>query len=1716
MPTKAEMYSQMADKVATQLVGSWKEWTAFLTTAARLYKYPFHEQMMIYAQRPDATACAEYDLWNEKMGRYVRRGSKGIALVDDSGDKPRLRYVFDISDTGTREHSRTPWLWQLEEQHIGPVSAMLERSYGVAGDDLAQQLTDVAGKLASEYWDEHQRDFRYIVDGSFLAEYDDYNIEVQFKSAATVSIAYALMSRCGLDTEQYFQHEDFMPIFDFNTPATVGALGAAVSQINQQVLRQIGVTIQNYEREQLAERSVTHGEQPDLHDERRLSDPRPEADRTAGEAPGQVRQDAKSVPEGTPSPDLQSAAADREAVSAPHRDRRDSAEPSGADDAPTGGGSGRDGAAESQRPDALGGPDEHLQGSGRGDSDDGAYSQLSFFLSEAEQIRIIDEAENVKTSSAFSFAQADIDHVLRLGGNTYRQRERIVAAFEEQKSTAEIADTLKNLYHGGNGIGSITAWYAEDGIHLSHGKTARYDKSAQVISWESAAERIGQLLQDGQFATNVELVEAAGYERSLLSERFWELYHDFSEEAREAGYLPSLANNPGRGFPEESAWLTEQLKSPEFRQNLAEEYAAFWTAYQQDRDLLRFHYHKPKEIWENLRDLSLPRTTFTSQLTEVPSVKQFISEDEIDAAMTRGSGFEGGKGRVFTFFQEPHTDKEKVDFLKHEYGIGGHSHALSGAMKSDESHDGKGLHYKKDGCPDVHFTWEKVAKRITDLIQKGRYLTEQEQAEYDKIQAEKALAESEPELEAVGRIEYLGTNGLPGESVEYTDAEKFIRTIQEDTDYGVPITVVLYRDTHGNTIPQDFLAELDPPPKGFRVEDAPAPMEELDQEQAEFDKSQEEKVLADTDTMEAQQPNPTVWEYNGVKERHPDDMVLYQMGDFFELYGEDAKTAATELDLNLTLRAIPGGGYVEMCGFPANRLEQVVEQLRDKHDVTISAIPEGGKERQEYSMPSIDHEAEQHINTQEAEFGADGTRVFRETEAAAAPTIRELHEQYKPIVLAAVMGDVPYRNACGHSDHENAVIEGNAAIRRAVLGSGNMELLRLYSDTPEFRQRLHREIIDETYPKLHELLHPLSDNDIDKAIQDWNGKIESKHAVVRYMEKHGREKDTAAWLAHEFDGGDGKTPFSVRPESPEGTVLPWPKVQRRIAQLIKEDRFYTEAEQDRFDNIDPIAIREALAERGIVNGELVDEEKLDNDPFIQRVMADVEAISRDSVPADEPEQPSPHNSRVLVSDEEYAAARGTLRERTSYDPAVPPYHVGDTVYLDDRPHQITELRDDTVQLLPTGMSYPIYRAESRERFEQLLREDNRNDFYTEFLPVNLDSVDQDLRDVLAHGLIGEADKAELCELLRNGKSNREIALWLSRTYPNIVETMELETGETADYRTMPEGIELEVLDADEKRLAMLFFQWSEVAPLLRGLYARQLDGFGQERPEPAAETPAYHAETVAVYPGDKNNLPYDVVVQTMRTNEPEPPTPAVEPEKTLDEVLDEHPVSIQVNGEWQTFPNVKAAEEASYEEYKANLRRTAENFRITDDHLGEGGPKAKFQANVEAIKLLKYLEETTEQATPEQQKILSRYVGWGGLADAFDPDKESWSKEYAQLKELLTPEEYAAARGSTLNAHYTSPTVIKAIYEAVGRMGFETGNILEPSCGVGNFFGMLPEEMRNSRLYGVELDSISGRIAQQLYPKADITVAGFETTDRRDFYDLAVGNVPFRPVSGPG
>ena len=413
MPNKLQAYAEQAERTARQITGSHLAWTAFLTTAARLYKYPYNEQLMIYMQRPEATACAEYDFWNEKMGRYVRRGSTGIALIDASGYKPRLKYVFDVSDTGGKENARRVNLWELKDAHTDSVSAMLERNYSVSGKNgLAEQFESVASQLAAEYWRDHSRDILGIVADSYLEEYDDYNIEVAFKNAAAVSITYSLMSRCGMQPEDHFEHEDFFSIFDFNTPRTVAALGTAVSEINEQVLRQIEVTIRNYEREHSAERTAEHGEQPDLHDERRLHDPRPE-DRGAGAAPRQVRADAPEVPEGASAHPLEPDDLGGSPVPATAGDRAGGAEPLRADDAEAGGGGRSDGEPESPRPNEMGGPDEHLQGAGGGSDSRGADlritehpargGQLSFFPTEAEQIASIEEAESVaQTPFAFS------------------------------------------------------------------------------------------------------------------------------------------------------------------------------------------------------------------------------------------------------------------------------------------------------------------------------------------------------------------------------------------------------------------------------------------------------------------------------------------------------------------------------------------------------------------------------------------------------------------------------------------------------------------------------------------------------------------------------------------------------------------------------------------------------------------------------------------------------------------------------------------------------------------------------------------------------------------------------------------------------------------------------------------------------------------------------------------------------------------------------------------------------------------------------------------------------------------------------------------------------------------------------------------------------------------------------------------------------------------
>ena len=1673
MPSKVQLYAQLADRTAEQITGSYQKWTAFLTTAARLYKYPYNEQLMIFAQRPEATACAEYDLWNKQMRRYVRRGSKGIALVDTSSDQPKLRYVFDVSDTSGGENSRRPYLWEYRQAYREVVSAALEQHFNVSGENgLADQLERVAAQLVDEYWHDNRRDIVGIVDGSFLEDYDEFNIGAAFRNAAVVSTTYALLSRCGMQPGDYFEHEDFLNVFDFNTPQTVAALGTAISQSSELVLRQIEVTIKNYEREKIAERSESH-ERTDLHPQRGLSDSRPEPDRAAASPAGQVRQDAEGLLEGASSGAVEQPAAVREAVPPSAGDRRGSEQPTGTDDAGADEVGRRDGSAESQRPDEVGRADEHAESAGRGNDPHGtgvqlnmfdapAGAQMSFFPSEAEQIQSIAEAESV-TPSAFSMfiSQDDIDHILRAGGNADAARMKIAAEFSKQKPLEDRAAFLKALYYGGNGLitdnGRLSAWYGDDGIHIATGDTSRYLRSAQVIGWADAAERIEELLDGGAFATNLEVTEAPRYERLGIAVDVWNLYHDFSDEAKSLGYLSCLGNIHSTSFPEETERLTDDLLNPAFRERLLSEYKVFMDAYRENRALLRFHFHRPQALLTRMEDLSLPRKEYHSDMAAVPKTGRFITEDEIAASLANGSGFEGGKTRIYEFFQTPHTTKESADFLKKEYGIGGRTHAVSRESGSYEDHGSKGIVLKKNGCADIQMNWNKVASRISELVRLNRYLTPDEQAAYDKEMAQDAMRNA------------------------------------------------VYND------------------------------------------------------------------YNDVKAAHPDEIVLYQVGDFFELYGEDARAVADDLSLELTRRNLEGVGRVTMCGFPAKDLEKYVEKLREKHDVTISRIGDSGHEHTAYTLPSIDHEAEQAINAYEAEFGADGTRVFRDPAAEQVqPTVQERLEHYRPVVMAAVSEDTAYRNACGHSDRENAEIECNAAVRRAVLNSKDMELIRLFSDVPEFRNHLHQEVFEGTYERLHDLLRPLSQDDIDDALRIWNGNIESKHAVVRYMQQHGREKETAAWLAHEYGGKEGNNLFIVRAGSPETVELTWPKVQRRIAQLIREDNFYTEAERDNFDDIDPAAIREALAQRGIVGGKVVDPEKLNSDPFIQRVMQDTERIAEQEEPTLDPAD----RFHVVSLDRGF---------RTLY------------AVWDDEAHGYYVDAYGVTEEFTSEWQAEAYRLELQGQAEQALLERAKgliSDFcrseygseadfsdpakigvaYTTVtddeipIQVNIDLVNYRLERYLDDEHLETRQYGSLQEIITNELENLDFSDLIHVSDEDVEQyrwhepeeavTDVPETAPVPQREQFPYSVGDTVYLEDGKPFIIErigLFDISLRDPTLlypisraesRESFARLMERYPQ--PEQAS---TYTEKTVAVYPGDKNNLPYDVEIRTLRFDEPEHDPPSAEPvepeppamseEEALileqegraafsemgefvpdfnDAIsqaeIDEPPahrpaVSIPVDGEWQGFPSVAAAEQAAYADFKAASHRDAQNFHITDDALGAGGAKAKFRANMAAIRLLQELEFEGLQASPEQQEILSRYVGWGGLADAFDENKPNWSDEFAELYATLSPEEYAAARASTLNAHYTSPTVIKAIYEAVGNMGFQSGNILEPSMGVGNFFGLLPEQMQGSKLYGVELDSITGRIAKQLYPKADITIAGFETTDRKDFYDLAVGNVPF-------
>ena len=982
MPSKTEEYLVLAQRTANGLTRYWENWTDYLTTASRLYKYSFADQLMIYAQRPDATACASFDIWNNRMNRYVRRGSKGIALLDQSSSVPRLHYVFDVSDTGVRRNSRDPEVWQLGPDLMQPVSEMIAREYGVYHERLSQQISDLTGKLVDSYWDNNSGDILDIVDGSFLIDYDEAGQEFQFKSAAAISILYTVLERCGLEPDGHFDRDDFQAIFSFSTPAAVYALGTAVSECSRDVLRNIERTVKTTIRRRNVERSQYEYEQQerDLLDRRGLPAPEPDPE-PAPEAAGQVRQAAPDVPDGPSPGTVQHDAPEREPVPAPDGGGADGREPDAADH----------GAASETEPDpgqgaesdGMGAAHEQPAGTGRGTGADGADLQLSFLdtniPTEAQQIEKIDQAESEKTPSAFVLSQAEIENELR----------------------------------------------------------------------------------------------------------------------------------------------------------------------------------------------------------------------------KHGSGFMGGKQRIMALYQTQPDRNLRAKALAKEYGIGGHSHDYLDGSRGFVNHDWKGLEFER--YPDHQKTilkWAQVEQYIDLMIQSDRYLTEKEKEHY--------------------------TPPVP-------------ITVEPDATL-----------THAKNLIRDFCQE----------------------------------------------------EYDA----EPDFSDLTKIAI--------AYTHATDEDIPIQVN-------VDLVGYRVERYlgdilvdERQYETLEDLTETELEAL--------DFSeLVSVTDEELEHYHSK------------AEERPALLPLGATVHMEGRSFRVDTVNYD-----------------KDSVTLQDVALAEMRMSIFR-----------------------------------------------EAPLAVVREL---------------------------------------------------------YEQEQD-------------------------------------------------------------------------------VMEHT-----LPDYKVGDNVIVD----------------LPTR------------------------------------TIEGKI------GYVGETDVR--IDTSAHGQS------W-----------------------------DNEVINKQQ-------FE----------------DGLRQVETE------------------------------------------------LSDEELDELPISAVLDGKVQTFPDAAALDEA-------RNAVPAGNFHITDDHLGEGGAKQKYARNIEAIRTLFKLEQEHRGATAEEQQVLSQYVGWGGLADAFDPNKDGWAKECAELKGLLSEGEYAAARSSTLNAHYTSPTVIRSIYDTVGRMGFHSGNILEPSMGVGNFFGMLPDTMQDSRLYGVELDSITGRIAKKLYPQADITVAGFETTDRRDFYDLAVGNVPF-------
>ena len=1821
-----ELYHQ----TLAEFAASPEKWTSFLDTAARLYKYDFKSQVLIWSQRPDATACAELPLWNDRLHRRVNRGSNGIGIVDNSSNQPRIKYLFDISDTSPRDQSvAPPYIWQMRNDAydtvLDGISAALGENMQTDFDfpiNLYLSAQCFADKKASEYTD-----------------------NTDLIRIAVKSTAYCVLRRCGFDPTQYSSD---IPTGNLS-PDELALVGQITQEASETALRSIEQSMKNLDGCKLFRFTTRKriAEQPSMlynKGTERVSEPTKEGavidGKTAEESilpRGTGRQDAPRSGKAGVRRMGRSASEVHEAVPAGGTDGVASelrAEPlSEQAGSPRDGqirvagsteseASWRDRGTERTRPDAVDRSDG--QHSARSDADNRGNLHLLNSQTAAEpekpaavsfeQMSLTDTPDVFQSNTqpaaepdVFQWNTPDvsdevINRVLTAGSNSTHSRERIAAFFMQPNiSMADAAAFLRREYRiGGAGVRvhniDHSLWFDSNGLRIARGHDTRTPR-AVVLTYEDAANRISTLLKNGQYASAAELTDAKPNEYRELASEIWHTYHDMSEEAREQGFFAQTKEFANDVFPPAVEKLTAALSDPAQRTVLTGEMADYARAVQQNSDLCRFHFNvqRSEDAAERLQRTEHMTALYAAADGFEPVRAAFITQDEIDEMLRSGSGIERGKKRISEFYAENHTQKERIEFLKNEYGWGGRAYG-----GYSENHDGKGITFERSIDRTVYdritLSWSQVDHQISTLIRQNRYLTPEEQRRYAQERTD-TVTISEPE-----NVFQSNTQNEPpaAEPDDFSDIDP-IAIREALAERGI---------VNGKVVDPE---KLNRDPFIQRV-------------MADVGQTPQADVLQ-SNTQKQQAPVDTLNDYNSIKlnASYADSIVLFQVGDFFEMFGEDAKQAAALLELNLTTRELPGTGRVEMCGIPAHSLERYVEKLRDKHDVTIAATKGNSTERHVYTMRSIDHEAEDAINAYETEFGADGLRAFRDTSAGTQANVFQSNtrsaEPTQPKQFIAhfyVAEDIQKRGALDikefHSleDALNAYhklpnnqrkalgamntealpgsldfvqcVDGKDTIIQdytKVAGWQNAEVLNsiaqierslntreavsvpaenvFQSNTPEEpdsdRYEIYQLTADPANAKLlftsydgihaggmtinrsnYELKYsaPLTpDTTLDNIYDQFNINRPADFtghslSVSDIVVLHRNGQDTAHYVdsigfadVPEFLTEQTQENVFQRNTPPERDVFEGNSPAER-AELAASD-----PDNDVFDgNTLTEAVQSAEAHTA-EDSDLKTAKQLINDYCIEEfdTMADFSDLS-DVGLAYSTTEDDEHEIQVSADLNTYCinyAVDGETVHSVSFDSL---HELNDhfaNLYFDA---MISDAEYYYYELHPNEKTENVFQSNTPADNSIMVRcEWSESSAFEDGKVYPLAEFDRLMRKADEDFVSGRENIEQKYGSLENAFNAGYEEAYQYAGYNKTKFTLLLPDGRTFTERQ-------DIGDGDGGLLDFLsqYPAYNDIMPMLREAAGSM--------PEPEN---VFHWNTQDYHAGDTVYLdgrPFEITEigkLNIQLRDPAQPYPifrsesreslarlmAQDERNAAPEVFQSNtqetaqtdgaqPVSIMIDGKWTEFPSVQEAEKASLEEYRNALRRNPPTFHITDDNLGNGTLGEKFDRNLAAVRLLKSLEAADRPATAEEQQVLSQYVGWGGMASAFSPD----NRRYEQLRSLLTEDEYKAARASVLNAHYTSPTIIRAIYDAAAQFGFENGKILEPSMGVGNFFGMLPERMKDSQLTGVELDSISGRIARKLYPNADIKITGYENTKFADnSFDCAVGNVPFGDYS---